>query len=121
MSETNEQVLRHMLALWATRDAKGMADCFAEDGVYDNVPEKKPMLGRAAIRFGEIAPRRSTVLVSKVLVTVSIPADAISIGFTSVVPIPMWSWPAMAFTLLCAASFIPMKNWPLRASTPGAA
>ena len=36
------------VALWATRDAKGMADCFAEDGVYDNVPEGKPMVGRAA-------------------------------------------------------------------------
>ena len=49
MSQTNEQVLRHMLALWATRDARGMADCFAEDGVYDNVPECKPLEGRAAI------------------------------------------------------------------------
>ena len=49
MAMSNEQVLRHMLALWATRDAKGMAECFAEDGVYDNVPEGKPMVGRAAI------------------------------------------------------------------------
>lgn len=49
MSEANEQVLRQFLALWASRDASGMADCFAEDGVYDNVPEQSPMLGRAAI------------------------------------------------------------------------
>ena len=49
MSQTNEDALRHFLALWASRDAVGMAACFAEDGVYDNVPEKKPMLGRAAI------------------------------------------------------------------------
>jgi limonene-1,2-epoxide hydrolase len=49
MGQSNEQVLRHMLALWATRDAKGMAECFAEDGVYDNVPENRPMVGRAAI------------------------------------------------------------------------
>jgi limonene-1,2-epoxide hydrolase len=49
MSQSNEDVLRRMLSLWATRDAKGMAACFAEDGVYDNVPENKPMVGRAAI------------------------------------------------------------------------
>ena len=50
MSEANEKLVRDFLALWAVRDAAGMADCFAEDGVYDNVPEKKPMIGRAAIR-----------------------------------------------------------------------
>jgi limonene-1,2-epoxide hydrolase len=49
MSEANEQVLRRFLALWASRDAAGMAECFAEDGVYDNVPEARPMVGRAAI------------------------------------------------------------------------
>ncbi len=49
MSEDNEQVLSRFLALWAVRDAVGMADCFAEDGVYDNVPENRPMVGRAAI------------------------------------------------------------------------
>jgi len=49
MSASNEQILRDFLALWATRDAKGMADSFAEDGVYDNVPDKKPMVGREAI------------------------------------------------------------------------
>src|SRR5262249_21684161 len=37
-------------------------------------------VGRAAIRFGEIAVRASGVLFSKLFVTVSIPADAISIG-----------------------------------------
>jgi limonene-1,2-epoxide hydrolase len=46
----NEEVLRRFLALWATRDAAAMAACFAEDGVYDNVPEKKPMVGPGAIR-----------------------------------------------------------------------
>ena len=50
MSQSNEELIRKFLALWAVRDAAGMADCFAEDGVYDNVPEEKPMLGRAAIR-----------------------------------------------------------------------
>lgn len=50
LSEANEQMLRQFLTLWAVRDAAGMADCFAEDGIYDNVPENKPMLGRAAIR-----------------------------------------------------------------------
>jgi limonene-1,2-epoxide hydrolase len=49
MGEANEALLRHFLALWADRDAAGMAACFAEDGVYDNVPEARPMLGRAAI------------------------------------------------------------------------
>jgi limonene-1,2-epoxide hydrolase len=49
MSEANEALLRRFLALWASRDAAGMAECFAEDGVYDNVPETKPMRGRAAI------------------------------------------------------------------------
>ena len=50
MSKANEDLVRHFLALWATRDAAGMVDCFAEDGVYDNVPDEKPMVGRAAIR-----------------------------------------------------------------------
>ena len=50
MSKANEDLVRHFLSLWTVRDAAGMADCFAEDGVYDNVPDVKPMLGRAAIR-----------------------------------------------------------------------
>ncbi len=50
MSVSNEAAIRRLLALWATRDAKAMADCFAEDGVYDNVPDKKPMIGREAIQ-----------------------------------------------------------------------
>ena len=49
MSKSNEEILRDFLALWSTRDAKGMVEMFAEDGVYDNVPEKKPMVGREAI------------------------------------------------------------------------
>lgn len=50
MSRTNEELMRDFLALWSTRDADGMANSFAPDGVYDNVPEKKPMVGREAIR-----------------------------------------------------------------------
>ena len=50
MSKTNEDMLRHFVSLWAVRDAAGMAECFAEDGVYDNVPDEKPMVGRQAIR-----------------------------------------------------------------------
>lgn len=50
MDVSNEQTMRGFLALWSTRDANAMADCFAEDGVYDNVPNKNPMIGREAIR-----------------------------------------------------------------------
>lgn len=50
MASANEDLMRHFLKLWAVRDAAGMAECFAEDGVYDNVPENRPMEGRAAIR-----------------------------------------------------------------------
>lgn len=50
MSTANEDLLRHFLALWAVRDVDGMVACFAEDGVYDNVPTRRPMVGRAAIR-----------------------------------------------------------------------
>jgi limonene-1,2-epoxide hydrolase len=50
MGETREQLLRRFLGYWATRDAEAMAACFAPDGVYDNVPERKPMIGPAAIR-----------------------------------------------------------------------
>ena len=47
---SNEEILRSFLSLWSTRDADGMADHFAEEGVYDNVPNAKPMVGREAIR-----------------------------------------------------------------------
>lgn len=50
MNETNEQLIRRFLGYWATRDAEAMTACFAEDGVYDNVPEDNPMKGHAAIR-----------------------------------------------------------------------
>ena len=49
MSRSDEETMRRFLALWATRGARAMADFFAEDGVYDNVPDKKPMIGRQAI------------------------------------------------------------------------
>lgn len=45
----NEAVVRQLLELWATRDAEAMANLFAEDGVYLNVPTNQPMQGRAAI------------------------------------------------------------------------
>ena len=50
MNVSNVATIRRFLALWSTRDANAMADCFAEDGVYDNVPNKNPMIGREAIR-----------------------------------------------------------------------
>jgi limonene-1,2-epoxide hydrolase len=49
MSE-NSELMRRFLGYWASRDAEAMVACFAEDGVYDNVPDCKPMVGRAAIR-----------------------------------------------------------------------
>jgi limonene-1,2-epoxide hydrolase len=49
MADSNENILRRFLALWSTREAEAMAACFSEDGVYDNVPDKKPMEGRQAI------------------------------------------------------------------------
>ncbi|MDG2002045.1 MAG: limonene-1,2-epoxide hydrolase family protein [Novosphingobium sp.] len=49
MSEANEQIILDFLTKWSTRDAEGMAAAFAEDGVYDNVPDEKPMVGREAI------------------------------------------------------------------------
>ena len=50
MSSSNEEIIRQFVALWSTRDAEGMVQFFAEDGVYDNVPDKKPMVGREAIK-----------------------------------------------------------------------
>jgi limonene-1,2-epoxide hydrolase len=50
MGKGNEDILRHFLSLWTVRDAAGMVGCFAEDGVYDNVPNRQPLIGRAAIR-----------------------------------------------------------------------
>jgi len=50
MSVSTEETMRRFLALWSTRDANAMADFFAKDGVYDNVPNKNPMIGREAIR-----------------------------------------------------------------------
>ncbi len=49
MSESNEAIYRRFVSLWATRGAEEMANMFAEDGIYDNVPDKKPMEGRQAI------------------------------------------------------------------------
>lgn len=49
-SASNEQIIRSFLALWATREPDAMAALFASDGVYDNVPNKRPLAGREAIR-----------------------------------------------------------------------
>jgi limonene-1,2-epoxide hydrolase len=49
VSEANERIIRDFLAGWATRDAEGMAAAFAEYGVYDNVPDQRPLVGREAI------------------------------------------------------------------------
>lgn len=51
MIPPNEQTVRRFLALWSTRDPNAMAACFAEDGIYDNVPDKRPMVGRETIRL----------------------------------------------------------------------
>lgn len=50
MSTFNEEIIRRFLALWATRDADAMAALFAVDGLYDNVPDKRPLRGQDAIR-----------------------------------------------------------------------
>ena len=50
MSNNAEAVVRRFLELWSTADADAMADLFAEDGIYDNVPDKKPMKGREEVR-----------------------------------------------------------------------
>jgi len=51
MSTNNEAeaVVRQFLSLWSTANADAMAELFAEDGVYDNVPMKRPLEGRAAL------------------------------------------------------------------------
>lgn len=49
MSQSNEEILRHFLSLWQTRQAEAMAEMFAPAGTYDNVPFRKPMNGREAI------------------------------------------------------------------------
>jgi limonene-1,2-epoxide hydrolase len=50
MSTTNQDIIRRFLSLWATREPDAMVALFAEDGVYDNVPNRQPMEGRGAIR-----------------------------------------------------------------------
>lgn len=50
MAETHEALMRRFLGYWSVRDADAMVGCFAEDGVYDNVPSRSPLTGRAAIR-----------------------------------------------------------------------
>ncbi len=48
--QANERLMRRFLAGWATREWDMMADLFHVDGVYDNVPDAKPMRGREAVR-----------------------------------------------------------------------
>ncbi len=50
MTGSNEEIIRQFLALWSSRDAGRMAGLFSEGGVYDNVPDKKPMIDRSAIQ-----------------------------------------------------------------------
>ena len=50
MAVSNEDFVRQFVGLWATREADKMAAMFSDDGVYDNVPYKKPMKGRLAIK-----------------------------------------------------------------------
>jgi limonene-1,2-epoxide hydrolase len=50
MGAAEEAVVRRMCELWDTHDADAMADLFAEDGVYHNVPNPQPMEGREAVR-----------------------------------------------------------------------
>lgn len=45
----SEAVARRFFKAWETGDIDGVADCFAEDAVYHNVPVQ-PIHGRAAIR-----------------------------------------------------------------------
>lgn len=49
MANTNEEVVLQFLELWASRDPEAMANLFAEDCVYDNVPANAPMEGRGAL------------------------------------------------------------------------
>lgn len=49
MSASNEQLMHHFLSFWATREAAAMVEMFATDGIYDNVPKKKPLHGQAEI------------------------------------------------------------------------
>ena len=50
MGASEETVVRRVCELWASRDAGGMVEVFAKDGVYDNVPARKPFHGREALR-----------------------------------------------------------------------
>lgn len=47
---SEEAVVRNVLEAWATRDPETMVALFAQDGVYDNVPESSPLEGHDAIR-----------------------------------------------------------------------
>jgi limonene-1,2-epoxide hydrolase len=50
MAPAEEAVVRRMCELYAMRDADAMAELFADDGVYDNVPAGRPLEGREAVR-----------------------------------------------------------------------
>lgn len=49
MSESNEQLMRQFYDYWDAGAVDAMIACFAENGIYDNVPKKTPLLGREAI------------------------------------------------------------------------
>jgi limonene-1,2-epoxide hydrolase len=50
MGHREEELIRRVLELWGERDADAMAELFAEDGVYENVPAAEPFRGRDAVR-----------------------------------------------------------------------
>lgn len=45
----NEQIVRDFIAAWSRLDADAVADFFAEDAIYHNIP-MKPVVGKANIR-----------------------------------------------------------------------
>lgn len=49
MSSAEEQVVLQALEAWAGPGPDALLAFFAEDAVYDNVPDKRPMKGREAI------------------------------------------------------------------------
>ena len=50
MGATEEAVISRVCELYGAGDADAMADLFDENAVYDNVPMRKPLESRAAVR-----------------------------------------------------------------------
>jgi len=49
MNKQREAVVLNVLEAWAKADIEGMLELFSPEGVYDNVPDQKPMRGRGEI------------------------------------------------------------------------